>query len=1104
VYLKQLDIIGFKSFADRTRLTFEPGMIAIVGPNGCGKSNVSDSIRWVLGEQRPTAIRCSKLVDVVFNGTDTRKPLGMAEVSITFADCEKELGTDYHEVTVTRRVYRDGSGEYFINKARSGLKDIKRLFMGTGIGTTSYSVMAQGQIDQILSSKPEDRRAVFEEAAGITKFKADRKEALRKIEQTEQNLLREADVLREMKRQIGSLQRQVGKAERYKTLRDELRGLDIYVSKGKIQAFNLALEMNAANQRETEQKIQDATAAVNDAERASQQIHADMHQLEERLAALQAQQAQAEGQYARAREMIGVNEQRIAEYKAWSDRDDREISATRRQLEEIGMQTESLAQKTALLEEGVESAKAALEEAETAFNAASAKIDELRQTLQAARGEAVACDRRAAADRDEIARIEAQSREQYLKRERLASEEAQLSAMSATAEETLASVKERLETARAEEEDAVAASQMAAEELETLRAEIAEARDHLGEMQADAAAKEAQLEMLKDESAAKTVLENVLQDATGDVRLVAQETGCEGAEVKPGDRLVDHLSIAEDEREAADRLLGDVVLVGGEKGVWNPSTAVESSSGRMSPITEAERALADLKSRIEHARETLATGAERTAALAETARAAEARLTNARRAAAQAEGECGSVARDAASVKERLECVRAELAGVNAANAGDDARRAELAADLEETIAKRDALMDRVAVEQDELQRLEVEHGEDSRRLTERRITAAQMENELQLTAQQNADADRRREELQKMIAGREAGIRGYEDSIQRLRDETAELMASLDDLKQGAVDIHGQVEEARMERGELQARLSQSEGGLGAKRASLDEARAFKGRLEVAATEATMRRQNVYDHLNQEYGLDANAVLREPDPDWKGGEPPPNDVLEERVNSLTAQIAALGPVNMVAIEEFRELEERYTKEKEQEADLLAAKEQILALIANLNEKSGDMFRTTFEQANQNFQKMFTKLFNGGEARLVLLENAEDPLECGIDIIARPPGKRPQSVTLLSGGERTMTAVALLFAIFMIKPAPFCMLDELDAALDDANIGRFVEALKEFLDRSQFLIITHNQHTIAGSDLVYGVSQQEKGISRIISMRLADIGVKPVPEDEAK
>ena len=454
MYLKQLDIIGFKSFADRTRLTFEPGMIAIVGPNGCGKSNVSDSIRWVLGEQRPTAIRCSKLVDVVFNGTDTRKPLGLAEVSITFADCEKELGTEYHEVTVTRRVYRSGEGEYFINKVKCGLKDIKRLFMGTGIGTSSYSVMAQGQIDAILSSKPEDRRGVFEEAAGITKFKADRKEAMRKIDQTEQNLLREADVLREMKRQIGSLQRQVGKAKRYKELRDELRGLDIYVSKGKIQAFNLALEMNAQNQRETEQAIADAAAAVNAAESAAQQIHADMHALEARLAALQAQAASAEGAYTRAREVIGVNEQRIAEYKAWSDRDGREIHQTRQQLDEIGMQTESLAQKTALLEDGFESAKAALEEAEKAFKESSAQMDELRRTLQEGRSESVACDRHATEVRDEIARLETQAREVLMKRERLASEVEQLEASSATAEQTLAEVQARLDAARAEESDA--------------------------------------------------------------------------------------------------------------------------------------------------------------------------------------------------------------------------------------------------------------------------------------------------------------------------------------------------------------------------------------------------------------------------------------------------------------------------------------------------------------------------------------------------------------------------------------------------------------------------------------------------------------------------
>ena len=1197
MYLKQLDIIGFKSFADKTRLTFEPGMIAIVGPNGCGKSNVSDSIRWVLGEQRPTAIRCSKLVDVVFNGTDTRKPLGMAEVSITFADCEKDLGTEYHEVTVTRRVYRDGSGEYFINKTRSGLKDIKRLFMGTGIGTTSYSVMAQGQIDQILSSKPEDRRAVFEEAAGITKFKADRKEALRKIEQTEQNLLREADVLREMKRQIGSLQRQVGKAEKYKELRDELRGLDIYVSKGKIQAFNLALEMNAQNQRQTEETIQEVTIAVNAAESASQQIHADMHQLEERLAALQAQQAQAESAYTRAREVIGVNEQRIAEYKAWSDRDGREIHSTRQQLEEIGMQTESLAQKTALLEEGLETAKAALEEAETAFRASSTQIDTLRQQLQEGRSESVMCDRRANETRDAIARLDEQAREQIIKRERLVSEEAQLRENAETAEAALAAVKARLEEARAAEDEAAAASEAAEERRAALAAELEDLRANFGKMQAEAAAKEAQLDLLNDAKSAGDAFaagaQKLLEGALGlpegtvlgsladrfnappeyrvaleaalrawlDAVVVADAAAAQTAvkallslnggsarivlakpmDVPPavpaiGDlpRLLDFITVSDDFLSAAELLVGDVFVVDSadaifsnpalqdlttsarivskdgvvwSRGVaeaWLPGTAAASPLSRKMLITETTASLESLREKIENGRQTLATGAEQSAALAEQARNAAMALSNARRAAAQAEGECAGMARDAAAVRERLARVTEALAEVQAANAGDDAKRAELVAALEEAIAKRDALMDRTAQQQDELQNLELAHGEESRRLTERRITAAQMENELQLTAQQNLDAEKRREELQKMIAGREAGIRGYEDSIQRLRDETAELMGSLDDLKQGAIDIHGQVEEARIERTALQTKLSESEGGVGAKRAQLDKAREFKGKLEVAATEATMRRQNVYDHLSQEYGLDAQAVLREPDPDWKGGEPPPNEVLENRVNALNAQIAALGPVNMVAIDEFRELEERYTKEKEQEADLLAAKEQILALITNLNDKSGEMFRSTFKQANENFQRMFTKLFNGGEARLVLLENAEDPLECGIDIIARPPGKRPQSVTLLSGGERTMTAVALLFAIFMIKPAPFCMLDELDAALDDANIGRFVEALKEFLDRSQFLIITHNQHTIAGSDLVYGVSQQEKGISRIISMRLTDIGVKPVPEDNKK
>ena len=1096
MYLKQLEIVGFKSFADKTRLTFDPGLIAIVGPNGCGKSNVSDAIRWVLGEQRPTALRCSKLVDVVFNGTDTRKPLGLAEVSITFADCEKELGTDYHEVTITRRVYRDGSGEYLINKQPSRLKDVQHLFMGTGIGTSSYSVMAQGQIDAILSSKPEDRRAVFEEAAGITKFKADRKEALRKIEQTEQNLVREADILREMKRQIGSLQRQVGKAQRYKELRDELRGLDIYVSKQKIHEFDLVLEQNAANRQEIEKAIEEATAVVVEAEQQQQQLHQEIHELEEHLQELAQEQAAADGAYQRATEVIGVNRQRIEEYRSFAERDGREIADTRRQLEDVKMQSESLAQKTQLLGDSLAAAREALEQAEAVFQASQQKIDTLRLSVQTARTDSVQCDRRAAADRDEIARLEAAAREAIIRNERLAADEAQLKLSVAAAEKNLAEIKERADAARAVEAEASERFHSAKTSLETLRQEIQDARDHLGEMQAEAAAKEAQLAMLKDEAKAKIVLEGVLESTEGDVKIVALPTGKEGVTLAAGDRLVDHFPIPEESRETAEDLLGDVVLVEGENGAFGLSASVESSSGRKSPITATEESLAELKDRIEAARETLATGAERSAALSQQLAEAETRLAESRRAAAQAEGEEAMVARDAATVRTRLEAVTAELQVVIQANADDVEKRKQLAEDLESTIAKRDALMDSVTTMQEELMALETENVRESQQLTERRIAASQMEQELSFVGQQSESAAQRLEELQRAIDGRESGIRGYEDSIRRLTEESGDLLDSLSELKDKAAECHARMDDERARRGEMMQKITVADQAVATKRAGLDQARDFRGKLEVQAAESTMRRQNIYEHLQDEYGLFADAVLREPDPEWKKGVVPPMDELEKTVGKLQSEIAALGPVNMVAIDECRELEERYAREKAQEEDLLAAKTQIMELITNLNTTSGDMFRKTFEQANQNFQTMFTKLFGGGEARLVLLENEEDPLECGIDIIARPPGKRPQSVTLLSGGERTMTAVALLFSIFMIKPAPFCMLDELDAALDDANIGRFVSQLQEFLAQSQFLIITHNQHTIAGSDLVYGVSQQEKGVSRIISMRLADLGRK--------
>ncbi|MBO5643269.1 MAG: AAA family ATPase [Kiritimatiellae bacterium] len=918
MYLKNIDIQGFKSFADRTKLDFDPGLIAIVGPNGCGKSNVSDAIRWVLGEQKPTALRCSKLVDVVFNGTDTRKPLGLAEVSITFADCEKELGTDYHEVTITRRVYRDGTGEYFINRQPSRLRDVQHLFMGTGIGTSSYSVMAQGQIDAILSSKPEDRRAVFEEAAGITKFKADRKDALRKIEQTDQNLLRESDVLREMKRQIAALQRQAGKAQKAKELRDRLRDLDIYVSKCHIHSYDSEMEQNATNRAEIEKAISEAQEIASAAEAESQSLHQQIHEIEERLQSLVSSQTSAESECMRAKELISLNIQRISEYREYARRDGDEVAILSRSLDEQKMQKESLSQKSQLLEDSLEAARMALEEAEDSFEKLNASINEMRIAVQNARTESVQCDRRA---------VELQ--EEYMKAKVLRD-----------------------------------ASAMDAEEC---------------------------------------VIASLSEAPNGRVK------------------MLDCFVVSDTCKAYAEQMLGTLALT--EEGNL-VKTALAVRGGKV-----------------------------------------ELRVP-----------------------KSSVEAGEENAAGVKSLE--------ELGSELQAVRTKRDNLSQYVFEREEELRKLEFQSTDSSRVLTERRIAASQLEQELSFVGQQVAQVDLRIREIETTIETCQNRVSGYEESVARLEAESENLTSSLPELTDKAASFATLIIEEREKRTSLMGRIDEADRSAMQKRADLDQARDFRSKLEVQAAELTMKRQNIYEHLQDEYGLFADAVMRSNDPEWKNGVVPPLEELEKTVANLQAEIAALGPINMVAIEECRELEERYAREKAQEEDLIAAKAQLVELISNLNETSSGMFKSTFEQANKNFQAMFSKLFGGGEAKLVLLENAEDPLECGIDIIARPPGKRPQSVTLLSGGERTMTAVALLFSIFMIKPAPFCMLDELDAALDDANIGRFVEQLKEFLSQSQFLIITHNQHTIAGSDIVYGVSQQEKGVSRVISMKLSDLGAQ--------
>lgn len=1180
MYLKSLEVTGFKSFADHTRLDFEPGMIAIVGPNGCGKSNVSDAIRWVLGEQRPTALRCGKMHEVVFNGTDSRKPLGMAEVSITFAGCEGVLNTEYDEVTISRRVFRTGEGQYFINKQPARLKDIQRLFMGTGIGTTSYSVMAQGQIDAILSSRPEDRRAVFEEAAGITKFKADRKDALRKIEQTDANLLRLADVIREVKRQIGTLQRQAGKANKYKELRAALRGFDLFLSRRNIRDLDQRLEIVKLAIQDLIQQIAQVQDEVTQSELTSGEIHAKIHAGEERIAVLSEQSAQADGQYARAGEIMRVNLQRIDEYRQWAKRDSDEIQQTQSQIDGLKLQQVSFVEQKRRLEEDLLTATTALEETKEEFDTTQQAIDEARATVQASRQQAMQCERTANDLQNNLAQLEARQRDAILRKERLAIERDQLVATVQAQSKLYQEARGRYQQAQEQVTSATQQLETWLETEESLIDELNVARKQLGQQQSDAAARRAQIDLLAEQESEQstelagnkqllTAPEQLGLDASQLVRPLAEAFDIPkelrlAAEVAlrawvdalivrtPQDatqiiqaltargkdsaarfviaeslplparvpcelpRLADRIRCADRDKDLLERLLGNTCLAeqipetipdgitvvtptgvlrsaSGFVEIWMPDGQLSSPIARKILVQDSREALerleaanAELSMRVEHQQ-------TRLEELKQQIASARRELDGLRHTAAQAEGAAQSAEQELNRLSSRLKVVEEEATALSDQTDGDDRQREDIRAQLEELVARRNTLFETAEAKQESLRILETGYNDVSARLTEHRIRVSSMTQQKEHAEAQDELIATRIEELTRTIEGRSRGISSYDESIQRLEDENATLEASLDPLKQESERIHLAIEEARNDRLALARELERAELELSTQRKRFDELRDNRGKAELDQTESNLRRQQILDRIRSDYSLNEAELMAEPDPAWEGGEPLSVPQIQQKVDELNAQIQALGPVNLVAIEEYKQYEERYAFLRAQESDLQESRARIMELIRKINAKTGEMFQNTFEQANANFEKMFTKLFNGGQAKLVLLQNAEDPLECGIDVIARPPGKRPQTISLLSGGERTMTAVSLLFAIFMIKPAPFCLLDELDAALDDSNIGRFVGALKEFLVHSQFLIITHNQYTIAGSDIVYGVTMQEKGVSKILSMRLHDV-----------
>jgi chromosome segregation protein len=1179
VYLSKLEMLGFKSFANRTILNFEPGMTAVVGPNGCGKSNISDAIRWVLGEQSAKAMRGKKMQDCIFEGTDTKQRLGMAEVSLTLSDCEQELGVDYNEVTITRRVYRSGESEYLVNKSRCRLKDVQRLFMDTGIGTNSYSVMEQGRIDYILSARPEDRRAVFEEASGITKFKSDKKEALRKLEHTEANLLRLDDIIREVKRQIISLQRQAGKARRYKDLREEVRGLDIFLARKKIATLDEQLAQLKHKHSELGAQIASLREELQRREALLAEMRTKVDSAEQAIETAMRNESELRAQLNKNRELIDVNADRIEELKSLAERDSRDADSARANLAEHSQTLEKLVQELTDISAERDGARAELDRSMGVLREAEDQVEELGRQIHSLRSETIDLENRYSKLQNEQTEIDARERSTTIRRERLAAELSELesaSSLQADARGKVAEQSEQLaETARQSSERLELLGgqrQQRRQHVEQLRAQIAQARseragimakielledsekqgegfsggarellrnpaglglrteavigslaDQLAAEPDYAKALEAVLRtwmdavVMSDMDSAVAALTRLAEMECGSVRILAQN-GRAGspAPERPAmaESLIEHVEYPAAMKPLLENLIGNVFVVesletarhlgrpdlvfatrGGKvfsgRGVlelWMSIDETANPLARRQKIREWQGQVAQMDARIaasESELESLNADEQSVAAQIDAERR---QLEERRTAAAIAREELQRLEREIKKGAERLETVKYELAAIADSDSSTRDRRAQIQGEMENLRTRQSEIRENISNLNERLRSSEQRRSQLLGEVTDKRVAFTEKEQRFLNLQSRRENLSARVVELKHLIAERSAGIDSYQERIARLEGEVAKARDSIAPLEERAAACADELEQARAARSELHERMAATGRAADEQRGRIEELQSGLSRTEIQLTEQRMRRENIVERVSDDYNITPEAMLKEPAPQWEGGVEPSQEEIESKVFDIKDKLEKMGPVNLVAIEEHRELEDRHEFLRQQHEDLSNSREQLLSMIKHINKTTTEMFMKSFNSINASFQELFKEIFGGGSAQLELSEEG-DILESGIEIIARPPGKKLQTVSLLSGGERTMTAIALLFALYEEKPSAFCLLDELDAALDESNIDRFLRVVQKFLQRSQFVVITHNQKTIAAADVLYGVTMEERGVSKIVSVK---------------
>nr|MBN2277899.1 chromosome segregation protein SMC [candidate division Zixibacteria bacterium] len=1178
MYLKRLELLGFKSFPDKTIIKFTPGVTSIVGPNGCGKTNILDSIRWVLGEQKVSLLRGTKMEEIIFNGTRDVKPLGMAEVTLVVQNNKGVLPTEYNEVQITRRLFRSGESEYLLNKVPCRLKDIQELLMDTGMGSHIYSVIQQDMIEAILSDKADERRFLFEEAAGISKYKNRKKAALRKLDATEGDLLRLKDIVAEVNSQVNALKRQMNKAQRYKSLSEELKAWEIFLSKNNLtqlarerhellikrdQASDIKIKADtdidrlSAIQEEDRKRLTDIdrllTEAGNEIYIKSEEAHAvemEITQLRERR------------DHARQ-----TREKNLLDIEAFKKRK----SILYEQIDEIEKNLVSLDEELARTDRETENARVSLSSVDEELLAARRDRDEIHKKLMAVENQLTAGRSDDSNLKEQKSEIDSGLANYDIRTEELNNRRNGLVDSRSALETELTSLREKmitLQSERTELEETVVTLNEQAEEVSgnifdlTASLEAAEARCHLlkemvtqyegygsgvvavmdirerwpglvgtvadnftprpgfEEAVETALGELAEFMICHDRTTAEDIIAYLRNEKKGKAGLlIAEMADSENPPTRPHLHDEGFIGWADDyvatpddfkplaklilsrialvQAEAAERIMAQLppffTLVTPEGKQFQGKAVVSGGSregvsllGRKEKIREQEQLINDLRDKLNIEREsrnriTSSVGARqaelgdihnRLESLREEIEKSEREITARKYEIEMTAGEMHRIARDRKELAVKLESLQN--------------RQYSLDLNYDQLAREKDNI---TAELQEQDKRIKIlETGSDEAEASYSNLQIRQIE--LKSKKQQLQSQIKHTNELVFEI---DSNSRDKSDEIVRVESDTRDVGDKINELEinlKAAFDARSEISERqnkiRDEYSALQEQIDNREREIKTTRQSREEAGNNLHDIEIRMTEIDSEAKNVRQKIQEEYDLDLEEITAEP--------PDPNVPVEEhpaRMQELKERLKDFGGVNLLALEEYDTARERQEFLTTQMEDLLSAKSTLQSTISKINQTAKRLFMETFEKVRQNFKEVFEELFTGGEADINLVD-IEDPLESPIEITARPRGKKLLSIAQMSGGEKALTAISLLFSIYLAKPSPFCILDEIDAPLDDANIHRFLRIIRTFSEQTQFIIITHNKITMEAADILYGITMEQPGISKVLSVRFND------------